>query len=274
MQLRISCPSGPAGQILVIRCSPLWMTLPSSTHNHPTPPQAAERVRRSAGRGEHPRRGGERGRRWSRSRATTHPPRRHSRAGVRPTAPPRCRRPTNADAGCRRSSMTRTRPGDPSTANLSGSATTPRRPPFGDPSTDAHAAAPDPATTAPTQPTEHRSGHGALAHEPAYRNRPRTFTGHALVPTDDAHTSSLRRSCEGGRHNRHPRTRGRLEGGGDRRRNCPGAAPCLAWPPRPGRSVPGCAGRAGERHRGLVGADPGRFGPADTTVDRAAAGGR
>jgi hypothetical protein len=164
LPLRISCRSGPAGQILVIRYSPLWMTLPSSTRIRPMPPQAARRARRSAWRGEHPQRAGERGRRWSRSQATTHLPRRHSHAGVRPTPPPRCRRPTNADAGCRRSSKTRTRPGDPATANLSGSATTPRRPPFGDPSTDAHAAAPDQATTAPAQPTEHQSGDGGHAH--------------------------------------------------------------------------------------------------------------
>ena len=176
LQFQIRGRSGPVGQILVIRCSPLWIAPPPSTGNRPRPPQAGQRERRQARRGEHQQRGGVRGRRWSRLRATT-PPRRHSHAGVLPTPPPRCRRQTNADAGCRRSSTTRRRPGDPSTATLSGSATTPRRPPFGDPSTDAHAAAPDQAATAPTQPTQHRSGHGDHAHRPAYRNPPRNLYG-------------------------------------------------------------------------------------------------
>ena len=79
--------------------SPLWIAPPPSTRNRPRPPQAGQRKRRQARRGEHQQRGGVRGRRWSRLRATTPPPRRHSHAEVLPTPPPTCRRQTNADAG-------------------------------------------------------------------------------------------------------------------------------------------------------------------------------
>ena len=87
------------------------------------------------------RRAGAPGPPWHPPRPSTPcPPPHHSRSAAGPGSSPRSRPLTSGDAGCRRSSSSRTAPADPATGTRPGPGGTPRRSPPGDHSTGAPAA--------------------------------------------------------------------------------------------------------------------------------------
>jgi len=171
----------PNAGILVIRPSP-----PCSCPDAENPPTQSQRARAqeypSAARDGHQQHDDGPGSRCHPRPAPTHRQRRHRSPPVTCRAQPAtCHHQTSDGAGCRPSSNCRSSAADHATANQSWSATSPRQPPTGDPSSAHPGSACDPETTAPAPTNAHHSGHVGYAPQTSTRPRTQTSAGHALA---------------------------------------------------------------------------------------------
>ena len=170
----------PSAGILVIPPSPLC-SCPAAEN----PPTQSERARGleypSAAHDGHQQHDDGPGSRCHPRPAPTHRQRRHRSPPVACRAPhATCHHQTTGGAGWRPSSNSRSSAADHATANQSWSATSPRLPPTGDPSSAHPGSACDPETTAPAPTNAHHSGHVGYAPLTSTRPRTQTSAGHAL----------------------------------------------------------------------------------------------